>query len=211
MPIVNSILPDFSPQVAIALWRIEESEEQLLALCREADIPTLSLLSGLSHSKRRIECMAEHLLIHSLIGSDYRLLHNENGMPLLDGSNLCISISHTKHYVVVALSKHTIGIDIEMCQPKILRVRSRFLSEAEQSAISPDSLPLNTAAWTAKEALYKAIGVSGIDFANDVTINAPQLVASPEAYTCRFANRHFLLHTIYEAEFAFTLAVENKE
>ena len=202
MPIVNTFLPDFSHQVAIALWRIEESEEQLLALCREANIPTPSLLS--SHSKRRIECMAEHLLIHSLIGADYRLLHNDNGMPLLDGSNLCISISHTKHYVVVALSKHTIGIDIEMCQPKILRVRSRFLSEAEQSAISPDSLPLNTAAWTAKEALYKAIGVSGIDFANDVTIDAPQLVASPEAYTCRFANRHFLLHTIYEA-------VENKK
>lgn len=211
MPIVNSILPDFSPQVAIALWRIEESEEQLLALCREANIPTPSLLSGLSHSKRRIECLAEHLLIHSLIGADYRLLHNENGMPLLEGSNLCISISHTKHYVVVALSRHTIGIDIELYQPKILRVRSRFLSEAEQSVILPDNLTLNIAAWTAKEALYKAIGVSGIDFANDVTIDAPQLVTSPEGYTCRFANRFFLLHTYSEAEFAFTLAIENQE
>lgn len=211
MPIVNTILPDFSPQVAIALWRIEESEEQLLALCREADIPALSLLSGLSHSKRRIECMAEHLLLHSMIGAHYHLRHNEQGMPLLYGSNMCISISHTLQYVVVAISRHTIGIDIEMCRPKILTVRRRFLSDAEQSAILPDNLPLNTAAWTAKEALYKAIGVSGIDFANDVTIDAPQLVASPEAYTCRFASRHFLLHTIYEAEFAFTLAVENKE
>ena len=53
--------------------------------------------------------------------------------------------------------------------------------------------------------------LGGVTIANDVTIDAPQLVASPEAYTCRFANRHFLLHTIYEAEFAFTLAVENKE
>ncbi len=209
MPIINTILPDFSPQVAMSLWRIEESEEQLLALCSEADISATTLLSSLSNSKRRLERMAEHLLLHSLIGSDYRLSHNEQGMPLLYGSDKCISISHTSKYVVVALSRHTIGIDIEMCRPKILTVRSRFLSEAEQSAISPDDLPLNSAAWTAKEALYKAIGVSGIDFANDEAIDVPQLVISPDNYIGRYGNRRFTLCTLYDAEFAFTLAIEN--
>ena len=209
MPIINTILPDFSPQVAMSLWRIEESEEQLLALCSEADISATTLLSGLSNSKRRLEHMAEHLLLHSMIGAHYHLRHNEQGMPLLYGSNMCISISHTLQYVVVAISRHTIGIDIEMCRPKILTVRRRFLSDAEQSAILPDNLPLNTAAWTAKEALYKAIGVNGIDFANDEVIDAPQLVASPNHYIGRYGDRMFALHSVYDAEFAFTLAIEN--
>lgn len=209
MPIINTILPDFSPQVAMSLWRIEESEEQLLALFSEADISATTLLSGLSNSKRRLERLAEHLLLHSMIGAHYHLRHNEQGMPLLYGSNMCISISHTLQYVVVAISRQTIGIDIEMCRPKILTVRRRFLSDAEQSAILPDNLPLNTAAWTAKEALYKAIGVNGIDFANDEVIDAPQLVASPNHYIGRYGDRMFTLHSVYDAEFAFTLAIEN--
>ena len=133
MPIINNLLPNFSPDVKFALWRIEESEEQLLELCRDADIDTDSLLAHLSNSKRRIERMAEHLLLHSMIGPGYILEHNGDGMPLLCHSDLIISISHTIGFVVVALSKKVIGIDIEICQSKILKVRSRFLSDSEQA------------------------------------------------------------------------------
>lgn len=209
MPIINNLLPDFSPDVTIALWRIEESEEQLLELCRDAGIDTDSLLADLSNPKRRIERTAEHLLLHSMIGPDYILEHNGDGMPLLCHSDLIISISHTIGFVVVALSKKVIGIDIEICQPKILKVRSRFLSDSEQAAIPCHNLQANTVAWTAKEALYKAIGVSGIDFANDEIIDAAGLINSPEHYTCRFCQRTFTAQSLANEHFAFTLVTEN--
>ena len=52
----------------------------------------------------------------------------------------------------------------------MLRVRERFLSNAELAAIPADDLLKNVIAWTAKEAAYKAALCEGLDFRNAIRI-----------------------------------------
>lgn len=211
MPIVRNLLPDFSPDVKVALWHIEEDVAQLSALCNEAGLNPDKIIDGIRLDKRRIECLAVRLLLCELLpNGDFRLEHAANGAPVNSGHHGNISITHCKDYVAVALSSRNIGVDAEMFTPKVLHVRKHFMSKDELSTIPDDDIRLNTMAWTAKEALYKAIGVDGINFANDPEIDAPALANGQSCYTCRYRNRRFAAHTAAYDNWAFTLAIENE-
>lgn len=82
--------------------------------------------------------------------------HDPDGAPVTDGSY--ISVSHSIGLAVVALDRcRPIGIDAEDWRPALRRVRAKFLSEAEMERVSDDGSLLM--AWTAKEAVYKAMPV----------------------------------------------------
>lgn len=103
--------------------------------------------------------------------------HLPNGAPLLHNEETRISITHTGHLLVVAslpktpeanLSEFSVrtamGVDAEHCdRSQVLKVRERFLSPQELTMIASDDIAANVIAWTAKEALYKAAFVPGID------------------------------------------------
>lgn len=116
--------------------------------------------------------------------------HTTAGAPLLEGSECRISISHTKGMLVVASlprtpecdlenfsTRTTLGVDTERAdRQKTMAVRDKFLSDREQQLVHPESIEANVAAWTAKEALYKAALQPGIDFRNDLRIiKMPQI------------------------------------
>lgn len=110
--------------------------------------------------------------------------HFPNGAPFLFGTPTRISMTHTGNLLAVASLPKTpeadlsvfnprtaLGIDAEkLDRSQVLKVRSRFLSDAEQAAISADSMEDNIIAWTAKEALYKAAMTEGLDFRDSITI-----------------------------------------
>ena len=52
----------------------------------------------------------------------------------------------------------------------MLRVRSRFLSQSEAEVIAQDDIHRHILAWTVKEAVYKALPIAGIDFAEGLTL-----------------------------------------
>ncbi len=103
--------------------------------------------------------------------------HLPNGAPLLYNEETRISITHTGHLLVVASLPRTpevnlsefnvrtaMGVDAERCdRAQVLKIRERFLSPDELAMIAPDDIEANVIAWTAKEALYKAAFVPGID------------------------------------------------
>ncbi|MEZ3531515.1 MAG: 4'-phosphopantetheinyl transferase superfamily protein [Muribaculaceae bacterium] len=112
--------------------------------------------------------------------------HFPNGAPFLFGMTARISITHTGHLLAVATLPKTpesnlasfaqrtaMGIDAErLDREQVIKVRDKFLSDAEKEFVAADNLEANIIAWTAKEALYKAAMTSGLDFKDAIKITS---------------------------------------
>jgi len=94
--------------------------------------------------------------------------HTPDGKPYLpDGSYL--SVSHSGNMVAVALSPSMpVGIDVQVFQPKTLRVVRRIMHPSE------NDLPLTDETahwlWCAKEAVYKACEKNGLSLRENIRI-----------------------------------------
>ena len=121
--------------------------------------------------------------------------HFPNGAPFLEGYPGRISITHTSHFLAVAMLPKTpesnleafsprtaMGIDAESFgRSQVLKIRDKFLSEDEKTLIPEDDLKANIIAWTSKEALYKAALTTGLDFRKDIKIiTLPGINTNPE-------------------------------
>ena len=63
------------------------------------------------------------------------------------------------------------GIDIEQKDSKILNIQNKFLNESEKLKDEYQSdLDYLTKIWTAKESIYKALGIKGVSFSDDIII-----------------------------------------
>lgn len=111
--------------------------------------------------------------LRSLAGAEASFAHRPDGSPLVVGSGLRVSVSHSaKMAAVVVDDMAAVGVDIE--EPRtaqLRRVAPRVLSEAEAAAYASDEGLLR--AWTLKEALYKAAGVAGADWRSDIALPLP--------------------------------------
>ena len=129
-------------------------------------------------------------------GQNYRVLdHFPNGAPFLEGIHARISMTHTDHFLAVALLPKTPDVDLAVFNPRsamgidaekkdrmqVLKIRDKFLSDNEQSCIDKDNIEKNILAWTSKEAVYKAGMTPGIDFRNKIQImELPVVDPAPE-------------------------------
>ena len=89
------------------------------------------------------------------------VLAAERGKPYFQGDALHFSISHTKHYVFVALSDRPIGIDAEeMDRPIRSELAEKILSPAERQRYeaAPDKRVALLKFWVLKEAQAKCTG-----------------------------------------------------
>lgn len=142
--------------------------------------------------------LAVDRLVARAAGTDARVIHDPDGAPLLVGSPLNISISHSRHFAAVAVdADRRIGVDIE--EPRLeqlQRVISKFLT--------PDELPgwghRLLQAWTCKEAVFKAAGIPNIGLAS-IRLVGPSLAATPDG-------RHFCLQTVETADYTLSTAYE---
>lgn len=191
----------------IAIWQVDEAEDALMELCHGCGVDTRSILET-KLAKRRIELLAEHLLLHALNGTVSPICHTPEGAPYIANEGRNISISHTRGYVAMAISRRGIGIDIEHFSDKVLRVRQKFLNEAEARHIEADNVALNIAAWTAKEALYKAVLTPGINLSHHIPIDA-QAIAGNGNWVSTVCGKQFDVSTHIAADYAISLAIEN--
>ena len=163
----------------VLLWRLEEEPQQLLALCREQGIPVEDLEK--LPAKRQREKAAELLLLCRAFGRPVTLLHDGQGAPSVQGTDVNISITHTMKLVALAWDKaQVIGLDAEQCDRKqVVRVRDKFLNASEQQFICPDDQTAHVIAWTAKEAVIKAERNSAIDWTDGIVL-APMAATADE-------------------------------
>lgn len=156
----------------VLVWRLEEEAPRLLALCREAGIPVEDLVD--LPTKRQREKAAERLLLCSAFGQPVRLVYTEQGAPMVEGSDMNITISHTMRLVVLAIDPaHVIGVDAELCDRlQVIKVRDKFLNSSEKQFLAPDDLAAHIMAWTAKEAIIKAERNSALDWTEGICLES---------------------------------------
>ena len=78
---------------------------------------------------------------------------NENGKWACD--ECFFSISHTDGAVAVAVSKASVGVDIEKVSTRAVKVAKKVFSEAELKSDCDDENLFATRLWTKKESIFK--------------------------------------------------------
>lgn len=100
--------------------------------------------------------------------------HTHTGAPYIeDRPDMHISVSHSQAFAAVAIapkSRTPLGIDIEnRNRGQLRKVCPRILNDKELEAAQTMSEGY-AKAWTAKEAVYKALGLTGVDFGKDILL-----------------------------------------
>lgn len=149
----------------MGIWKIEESTEELYARLNRKE-EYLPFLDRVKAEKRRAEWLASRVLLKQLLGEEVRIAYRPDGAPFLPDHPLHLSISHTNGYAAVLLqAKEAVGIDIEYRAERVKKIRSRFMSAEEEAGIDlRHETEMLLIHWCAKEALFKMIGQTDVDF-----------------------------------------------
>ncbi len=177
MPIVfNKKIDD---QSVLAVWKIEETEEQLIANLQLKE-HELAIIESLGNGKRMLHWLSTRVLLRTMLNTaDYiDCQMDEHGKPFLVNSAMHISLSHSYDYAAVIISDgKKVGVDIELIKHKIKTIKHKFLSDVElaQKQIGDNTNGLYVC-WCAKEAIYKWHGKKGLEFKKHIHIKPFKLV-----------------------------------
>ncbi len=183
---------------------IEESEDEMLSILGHKN-RWREQMSKFGIEKRRLEFLASRLLLQQLLNEDKAIGYTPDGAPYLIDNSYNISITHTGKYVGVILHPtKKVGIDIERISDKVLRVKSKYLSQSEQDFVEKNNAKVHlTLMWSVKEAVYKIVGNDAVDIINSITISPfiPYVEGTIEAReNCTKERTKFLLHYSVEPE-----------
>ena len=143
---------------------------KMLSASKKKRIDAISDEQRKKQSLAAVIAVAE-LLEQSFCLNDTVIENKENGQPFVKGSNLHISISHSKNIVAVAADTNPVGIDVEFIRPINFSLVKRVCDENELNYVvksgkfNEDRLITDNQiltrffeVWTAEEALFKASG-----------------------------------------------------
>ena len=167
MAVVN--IREVYPGVSLGLWQMDESPEQLFDLYPHLLPYRSSLDDKYKNDGRKLEFLAIRALMYEMLrvnGASKGLLshagdftHNGQGKPLFRGYH--VSISHTKGYAALILSKKSeVAVDIEYMSDRLERIASKFLRKDERA----DSLDAKLVHWCAKETVFKLFSEENLLF-----------------------------------------------
>ena len=167
MAVVN--IREVYPGVSLGLWQMDESPEQLFDLYPHLLPYRSSLDNKYKNDGRKLEFLAIRALMYEMLrvnGASKGLLshagdftHNGQGKPLFRGYH--VSISHTKGYAALILSKKSeVAVDIEYMSDRVERITSKFLRKDERA----DSLDAKLVHWCAKETVFKLFSEENLLF-----------------------------------------------
>ena len=167
MAVVN--IREVYPGVSLGLWQMDESPEQLFDLYPHLLLYRSSLDNKYKNDGRKLEFLAIRALMYEMLrvnGASKGLLshagdftHNGQGKPLFRGYH--VSISHTKGYAALILSKKSeVAVDIEYMSDRVERIASKFLRKDERA----DSLDAKLVHWCAKETVFKLFSEENLLF-----------------------------------------------
>ena len=156
----------------ICVWEISEDEDELRRLCAPIPSDELEELQIISSPARRKEKLAVRALLNVMFPEKLYLGHHDNGKPYLQNCAVEISISHCARFAaIIAHPEESVGIDIESLGRDFSAVERKALSEDEKDDLSDHNTNQQLAIyWCAKEAIYKRMSRSGVDFARQIEV-----------------------------------------
>lgn len=178
MSILKSSVYDLNPVegVEIHLWQLTESLDELSGLLNNAMLLHAAPYVTFKSDKRKREWVAVRVLLEQVCGQPVSICYEGNGKPYLNPKIAEFSISHTKSAVAIALSRYPVGIDVEQIGPRPLLLKDQFLDVADFNPLAVDFAELMaTFMWSAKESVYKLLGVSGIELKADIRLYAQKV------------------------------------
>jgi phosphopantetheinyl transferase len=167
----------------IAVAPINQNSETLLSQLEHANRyrPCIEKMT----EKRKCEWLTVRTLLKTLSGEEKEIAYLPSGKPFLSDRSYHISVSHTNcrkdaqsrnsspfGYVAMVLNKdRQVAIDIEMISPRVLRIKDRFLSEAETRAIAADAEIVHLLLhWSAKESVFKILDADNVDYQSKIQV-----------------------------------------
>ena len=165
MPFLKEFI--INDKTKIKLWKVIIGELNT----EELNSDEKNLLKLKKNNILREQFLATRKVL-TLENSDYKITYNNNGKPSLN-SKYNISISHSHEIAAVAISDNSkIGLDVQLKESKIFNIQNKFLNKSEKSNIGDDpTVDILTMVWVSKESIYKAIGLKGISFSENIKID----------------------------------------
>ena len=150
----------FNKEFKLLIWEIKESLEDLEKIAPEIK------LENKKNTKRNIEFIIPRILLKYL-SKNLRISYNYLGAPTLN-NNENISISHTKEFVAIIISKKSVGIDIEKISNKAKNLSTKFIKKEQRKNLNDEKATL---IWSLKEAIFKSCLAKGVNFVTDITFS----------------------------------------
>lgn len=155
----------------IGFWEITETAEQLMELLDTGGEEPENFLHNRNEMRKK-EWLAVRLLLQQMTGQNSKISYAATGKPLLVNVPGNISISHSSNCAVIYFHPdlHP-GIDIESILRNVKRAARKFLSEKELKECTDENQFSNKdllLRWCAKEAVFKMVPFSDIDFASQI-------------------------------------------
>ena len=164
MPFLKEFI--INPNTKIKLWKLNLGELDYY----ELDEYDNNLIKAKKNQLVREQFLAVRKILH-LENPCYKIRYDESGKPFIN-SDLNISISHSKFMAAIVFSENNkAGIDIEHKENKIINIQNKFLNDSEKLENEYQSnVDYLTMIWTAKESIYKALGIKGVSFSDNIII-----------------------------------------
>lgn len=172
MPLCHDLTLD---EGRVLIWEVAESPEWM----RQQLPPTVEVPDVLAQKppRRQLEWLTSRHLLQLLAPGDI-CRKAATGKPYLEQGTAAISISHSRQYVAVALHPQSVGLDIQVETAQVERVAPKFVNATEwqwvEAAPAEQRQYLLHVLWGAKEAMFKAYGLGGVDFRAHLTVQPLQ-------------------------------------
>lgn len=172
MPFAHTLA--FEPAGELVLWQINETPAWYFdnlslskAMWRE--------FHQITAQSVRVQWLASRFALQQVAKAVDLDVHKDHfGKPHLVNDSRFISISHCQGYAAAIAAEAPVGIDVEIVNPRVQRIKDRFLSAQEQSLLGPTDEALMRA-WSAKESVYKMHGEKKLLFKEQMVIEAQDL------------------------------------
>lgn len=189
MPLVYQ--QNINDSTKIAVWHITEEE----AFFR-AEVP---LQRNISHWHKRLQHLAGRLLLKEMYPDfPVKLIQiADTKKPYLEHEAFHFSISHCGDYAAAIVSEtHRVGVDVELLNDRIERISHKFMYPDQVDMLNammnmPATYAL-TLFWSIKESVFKWWGRGGVDFKDDIVINAIHGQPKQGYVHCIFNNEYVL-------------------
>ncbi|MEO7047118.1 MAG: 4'-phosphopantetheinyl transferase superfamily protein [Ferruginibacter sp.] len=166
MPLVYQ--QNINADTKLGVWNITETEDFFLQ--------KVMLQNEITHPHKRLQHLAGRYLLKELF-TDFPLQLikiADTRKPFLADEAFHFSISHCGNYAAAIASKTSrVGIDIEIPQQKIERIKQKFITEKEIALLKSfhkNEMEGLTIGWSIKEALFKWYGAGEVDFKKHLNI-----------------------------------------
>jgi 4'-phosphopantetheinyl transferase len=155
----------------LGIWEVKEDYDYLFS--RLSLLPEeIKTLNSFQNHLRSIEWLSVRVLLKEIAGKSLSVYYNGNRKPFIRGNSYNVSISHSRDFTSVLLSKkRKVGIDLEYMSHRISNIESKFINENEVITRNNSRKKYHLYIhWCAKEALYKICDKQDINFKKNLTI-----------------------------------------